>query len=131
MRIGQLPLSDQNDEVYQEIKDIIDNPKIVRKVLDSEMGRILLFLSDIEKLLIKILWISEVLNPVGTAELDEVTQRIVNSDEETQSIRQRLAKIFPRFSNISLSDKEVTKKHVKEALRSIDKVRRKIIWEDD
>jgi hypothetical protein len=121
---------EDNDDFYQTIRDAVENSeKIKSGELNIENGINLLSLSEVENWLIELLWLSEVIINQDAEILDEAVRILVKSEEETQKIRKKVSKVFPGLENIDLPIRDETQEQIKEALRAIDRIRRKIIRE--
>lgn len=130
-RYSPLIDDDEDKRHYENLRRALAAPESIRDELGAEAGVIFWSLSDVERWIIELLWISEALNTPEADVSHDAVQRLLKDELEAGAIRSRVARVFPAFADLSLEDLAVTRKQITEALKSIHQLRTAFLWQEE
>lgn len=116
-------------EIIQKVKNSLENPEKTKKTLSKILFEVLECLSELENSLFRLQIISAVLSSKDSEILDSAKQKFL--ELELKSHLDLLKEIFPKFTNLSLSNYKSVCKKIAESLKSIYLLRFQLIFEDN
>jgi len=116
------------DERYEKLKDALADPDSVGDKIDANTPLDLRTLRDIEDDVIKVWSVAEAAANAEEKLVEEIAQEFSKSDNEILTVQERLAKVFPAFVNLSLTELDTVRRHAVDALRSVEAARCALLW---
>lgn len=121
-------------KAIQALRVALDAPERARTGVTSESAVTVWQLSEVERLVIQVLWGAERRKrsaaPVSEQEKGERDWMGEMHDRLSSEAQQQLAGILPTFAAVPLDDYDKVLGLVTETLRAIDRLRRRLIWAD-
>jgi glucan-binding YG repeat protein len=124
-------IHEEDAKYYEKLKHALANPENSEPFQNAEDGVTIQLLSEVERWLLELFWITEVLNEPNKELIEETTLRMAKSEAETRTTCQRVAKIFPDLADLDLTDQNATDEKITQALRSVDRLRHALLWEEE
>lgn len=121
-------MRDDTDERYEKLKDALANPENIEWPTDVNLPLNMNTLRDIESDVIRLLLVAEAIGKPAEYVLDEIARDFNESDAEALKIQRRLAKVFPAFDSLPLTDLEEVRKNAIDALHRIEELRCSLLW---
>jgi len=115
-----IPIS-SDDIDYNSLRNALANPEQVKK-LDESTIEIYFSLADVEDWLVRILAISHVISTPEEEIEDESVNRLMQQENGKQMVK-RIAKLFPAFAELEITDLVAVDQQVSVALRAIYQLR--------
>jgi hypothetical protein len=116
-----------NEEALSGLRAILDEGGTTTPV-ESETKVTIWQLSDLERLVIEVFWAASERRKRKQADVDDHDALAELRDRASTVAQKTVAVMLPALGATSLDDFEAVERGVNDALRAIDRIRRRLIW---